>query len=84
MGTFSLHQAACLALGGDLVTYLSAEVQHQVERYFLKQTPLYSYWWVAAGGDAWWQRPQRTPFAVTCGQLGSCDACRLPWRSVLV
>jgi hypothetical protein len=38
---------ACLALGGDMVTYLSFEAQLIVEKYFLKQVPLYSYWWVA-------------------------------------
>jgi hypothetical protein len=50
MGSYAQHQAACLGLGGDLVAYLSSEVQQQVERYFLKQTPLYSYWWVAGPG----------------------------------
>ena len=44
MGTFAQHQSACLALGGDLVPYMSAEVQQQVEKYFLKQVPLYNYW----------------------------------------
>jgi hypothetical protein len=47
MATFDSARNSCLALGGDLVAYPSYVAQAQVERYFTKQVPLYSYWWVA-------------------------------------
>lgn len=50
MVTQGAARNACLALGGDLAAYLSFETQLVVEKYFLKQVPLYSYWWVAEAG----------------------------------
>jgi hypothetical protein len=49
MVTSGAARNSCLALGGDLVAYGSYEAQAQVEKYFAKQVPLYSYWWVAQG-----------------------------------
>ena len=47
MVAFAAARNTCLSLGGDLVAYPSIEVQAAVEKYFSKQVPLYSYWWVA-------------------------------------
>ena len=47
MATFEAARNACQALGGDVVAYPSFEAQAVVEKYFAKQVPLYSYWWVA-------------------------------------
>jgi hypothetical protein len=60
MGTFEQHRNACLALGGDMVAYMSYEAQLAVEKYFLKQTPLHSYWWV-------WRRKAQSS--------GRCEQC---------
>jgi hypothetical protein len=48
MATFEGARNSCLSLGGDLPLYPSYEAQYRVERYFTKQVPLYSYWWVAS------------------------------------
>jgi hypothetical protein len=63
---------ACAALGGDLVAYPSFEAQHRVERYFAKQVPLHSYWWVHLCRRRSWSR--RRPAHLPAGG----DACGLP------
>jgi hypothetical protein len=52
MVTFESARNSCQALGGDLVAYSSFEAQALVEKYFTKQVPLYSYWWVAHAAQA--------------------------------